>query len=211
MCGPTIDALYGRTKNDIQKFTNAYGEVFQRTLWYILKWNDGEPTKFGPIFNQDIFLLTYFYIKRVTQLAAHFDLLKNMWQTFQNKYYSNTNEVTRTPTAPQEAMVQLCSWMIPGLACEHLSPWRVPVEKQQTTTEQSSVPSNDYYKWTYDFSWKLRFISDLKLYNQYCHKCAAWMLNLIILNELVAKECINFERHQTMWYRIIIKQITNVK
>ena len=37
------------------------------------------------------------------------------------------------------------------------------------------------------------------------------MLNLIILNELVAKECINFERHQTMWYRIIIKQITNVK
>ncbi len=25
----------------------------------------------------------------------------------------------------------LRSWMIPGLACEHSSPWRVPVEKQQ--------------------------------------------------------------------------------
>ena len=28
-------------------------------------------------------------------------------------------------------MVQLRSWMIPGLAWEHSSPWRVPVEKQQ--------------------------------------------------------------------------------
>ena len=37
-------------------------------------------------------------------------------------------------------------------------------------------------------------------------------MNLIILNGLLAKECIIFERHQCtfMWYRII-KQITNVK
>ena len=28
-------------------------------------------------------------------------------------------------------MVQLRSWVIPGLAWEHSSPWRVPVEKQQ--------------------------------------------------------------------------------
>ena len=27
-------------------------EVFQRILWYIMKWNDGEPTKFGPIFTK---------------------------------------------------------------------------------------------------------------------------------------------------------------
>ena len=48
--------------------------------------------------------------------------------------WSNTNGVTKSPTAPQEAMAQLRSWMIPGLAREHSSPWRVPVEKQQQQT-----------------------------------------------------------------------------
>ena len=31
-------------------------EVFQRILWFILKWNNGEPTKFGPIFTKLTFL-----------------------------------------------------------------------------------------------------------------------------------------------------------
>ena len=59
--------------------------------------------------------------------------------------YSNTNGVTKSPTAPQEAMLQLCSWMILGLTQEHSSPWRVPVEKQQ----QQDLPKHQFCHMTF--------------------------------------------------------------
>ena len=37
-------------------------------------------------------------------------------------------------------MVQLRSWMIPGLAWEHSSPWRVPVEKQKQQQPIGTLP-----------------------------------------------------------------------
>ena len=64
--------------------------------------------------------------------------------------YSNTNGVTKSPTAPQEAMVQLRRGTF--------VPWRVPVEKQQqqelvgleAVQERSLIPNHKFWGWGRD-------------------------------------------------------------
>ena len=110
MCGPTIDALYGRTKNDIQKFTNAYGEVFPRILWYILKWNDGEPTKFGPIFNQDMFFVDIFLYQKGYITCGTFWFIKKYVTNFPEQIllqYKWSNKYTYGSSGSHGAVVQL--------------------------------------------------------------------------------------------------------
>ena len=61
------------------------------------------------------------------------------WIIKQPLQYKWSNKVTYG--LPRKAMVQLRSWMIPGLAWEHSSPWRVPVEKQQQHSRGKTLPS----------------------------------------------------------------------
>ena len=90
------------------------------------------------------------------------------WIIKQLLQYKWSNKVTYG--IPRKAMVLLRSWMIPGLAWEHSSPWRGPVEKQQQQKQWG------FYKLSHLYMDKSYVAVDEIYVSLYCYNVTLWVI-----------------------------------